>query len=504
MGDDGEYSWISAMFYFKAEGEGLPKQCSGFLHIIPLTDEQDSGWKICVIRTMLENFMGHGNVDTLAPALSNGHVNGHESFNGNHGEASDALDAVVIGAGCSGLSTAGRLKALGLSCLLLEKNARIGDSWANRYYSAKLHTPREYSHLPFDRQFFADDGELLGREKLGIAYEGWADRFGLNYWTNAVARDAKWDGAAQIWAVKVDVDGREEMVVTRHVVLALGIGGQGPSMPDLPGRDSFKGTVLHSADYKDCAGWQGKKGVVIGTANTAHDVANDMLQAGLSSVTMVQRGHTFVVPGECLVERYSKIYNQDLPTEIGDRISLTGPMGISGTITNMVHHKRINEKKELYDGLEEAGFKLQRYGDLNSCLYEKFGGHYIDVGVSEKIAKGDIKMKSDAKTERYTENGLLFDDGSHLDADVIVFSTGFNHNYRKLASQIVGSEIADQTDDYWGVNNEGEIRGAWIPSGHPNLWYAGGTLGQARFMTRFIALQIKAKMLGMPLRRYEN
>jgi len=47
-----------------------------------------------------------------------------------------------------------------------------------------------------------------------------------------------------------------------------------------------------------------------------------------------------------------------------------------------------------------------------------------DVGASEMIVDGKIKVKSDSELERFTERGLLFRDGSELEADVIVLATG--------------------------------------------------------------------------------
>ena len=55
---------------------------------------------------------------------------------------------------------------------------------------------------------------------------------------------------------------------------------------------AFKGVTLHSGAYKSATAWKGKHGVVVGSANTAHDVADDMLAAGMASVTMVQRSPT--------------------------------------------------------------------------------------------------------------------------------------------------------------------------------------------------------------------
>jgi hypothetical protein len=45
---------------------------------------------------------------------------------------------------------------------------------------------------------------------------------------------------------------------------------------------------------------------------------------------------------------------------------------------------------ERFDGLEQAGFKVERFGDMHHHLNERQGGHYVDVGTSAKIAKGMV------------------------------------------------------------------------------------------------------------------
>jgi flavin-dependent dehydrogenase len=76
-----------------------------------------------------------------------------------------------------------------------------------------------------------------------------------------------------------------------------------------------------------------------------------------------------------------------------------------------------------------------------------------------------IKMKSDALPVGYTEDGLQFSDGSTLKADVIVFATGFTGNLRDIVRDVFGADVADKVEDYWGLNSEGELRGAYKPSG---------------------------------------
>ncbi len=128
-----------------------------------------------------------------------------------------------------------------------------------------------------------------------------------------------------------------------------------------------------------------------------------------------------------------------------------------------------------------------------------------------------IKVKSDALALEYTEDGLLFTDGTELKADVIVFATGFVGSMKVAIRDMLGSDVADRIEDFWGINEEGEIKGAFKPSGRkksvtlvqrvialtthldPHLWMHGGTCIHARYMSRFIALQVRAALDGTPL-----
>lgn len=88
--------------------------------------------------------------------------------------------------------------------------------------------------------------------------------------------------------------------------------------------------------------------------------------------------------------------------------------------------KKIEEKdKDMLDGLEKVGFKLNRY---NSGLFMKYfkdgGGYYLDVGCSKLIADGKIKVKQGQEITRFKPDGLEFADGTFLPADICVLATG--------------------------------------------------------------------------------
>jgi len=128
--------------------------------------------------------------------------------------------------------------------------------------------------------------------------------------------------------------------------------------------------------------------------------------------------------------------------------------------------------------------------------FQRGGGYYIDVGASRLIIDGKIKVKQGQEISSILPTGLKFADGSTLEADEIVFATGYQ-NMRSQARIIFGDEVADRVGDVWGFNAEGEFRTMWQKSGHPGLWFMGGNLALSRYYSRILALQIKGVEEGV-------
>jgi hypothetical protein len=128
------HSWVQARFTFETHGQP-GTVCSGH---IALSLDSSSQWKIWTLTTMLEEIKGFPSPDSIKFASGN-----NEAVNGNHSNAHNAdpdFDCVIVGAGFSGLCLAGRLTALGVRSVTLERNARVGDNWRNRYDSARCKT----------------------------------------------------------------------------------------------------------------------------------------------------------------------------------------------------------------------------------------------------------------------------------------------------------------------------------------------------------------------------
>ncbi|OAX78966.1 hypothetical protein ACJ72_06720 [Emergomyces africanus] len=502
-------SWVDARFMFQTRGR--PSSiCSGIVSLV--SDDRGNTWKIWILRTILERLEGHPDVDVPNPQTQPIHANANQ------------YDCLVVGAGQGGLSTAGRLQSLGINYLLIDKNDNIGDNWLLRYDSMKLHTLRAYAHLPFERTFPCDSyPELLSKYDLAKCYKLWCEKLGINVRLSSQLVSGSWDKEGKKWNLVIRGQDREMRVSARHLVLATGAGGHIPISPTFPEREKFGGLVLHSAEYKSASQWKGKSAVIIGSANTAHDICNDMVEAGLSSITMVQRGQTFVLPfqfyqqGKNMSHHFDAMYellieankpqvryNDTLSTNLADRIECSNPLSIANKMATCRFNAMMSQNNEQFDALERVGFRVKRCGNPLSTLYEEGGRHYIDVGTSAKVVQGLIKVKSGSLITSYTKNGLMFEDGCELEADIIVLATGYEMSLRPTVARILGTDVAAQIDEFWGLDEEGEVRGAWKPIGHPGLWYMGGPFGHSRFFSRFLSLQIKAELAGTPLVLYSS
>ncbi|KAJ9614972.1 hypothetical protein H2200_001046 [Cladophialophora chaetospira] len=486
-----DHSWVSARFTFETSGTPATR-CSGQIGLVPQLDGQ---WKIWLITSILEELEGFPNPDFMTAA-------GVSSTKTVHKQGTD-YECVVVGAGFAGLCLAGRLQATGIHYLVIERNDNIGDNWTKRYDSARFHTSKYYSDMPLGPVFREGYDYFPTGKELARGYQEYVDRHQLNISLSTSLENATFDEDAEMWTLHINNKGQKSTLKTPHFVFAIGAGGSVPKMPVLPNRDAYKGIVIHSATYKNADEWKGKNGVIVGTGNTAHDVAEDMVAAGMQT-TMIQRGRTSVFP----IHHYQKwsdpLYNPTVPIEEADRQIMAMPIAITRHASNLGTKKAANGEPERFDALERAGFRVERYGDLWQLLSDRLGGHYMDVGCSKKISDGLIKMKGDAAITGFSETGLEFGDGSKLDADVIVFCTGFSHDVRGEAIKVVGPEIGERLDDYWALDDEGELRGAYKPHGYPGIWYTGGGVTYARFYSRFLALQIKASLEGVPLELYRR
>ncbi|KAJ5682425.1 hypothetical protein N7462_005590 [Penicillium macrosclerotiorum] len=496
-------SWVSSMFFF----ETLVGRGTG---MVRLTQEKDGQWKAYAMYTSLQELKGaeeplgkrrpEGTTESMPGGLAAG------TWIERRERQKEFLDAeptvLVVGAGQAGLNMGARLQNLGLSCLLVDKHERIGDNWRKRYRTLVTHDPAEFTHmayLPFPKNW----PQFTPKDKLGDWFEAYASIMELNVWMKTSVISAEYNDATAEWSVAVTRgDGSQRILHPRHIVWCTGHSGEA-HIPSFPGQDSFQGILYHGSQHTDASesDIRGKKVVVVGTGNSGHDIAQNYYENG-ADVTMLQRKGTYVITADKGVFMMHEGLHEDggSPTEEVDIASESLPFPVQFALSVHMTERIASAEKETLDGLRRAGFQLDFGPDgagIARAYFTRGGGYYIDVGCSQLIIDGKIKVKhSPGGIKGFGPRELQIADGSTLAADVVVLATGYD-NMRTTVRKVVGDKVADRCLDVWDLDNEGEVRAMWRPSGHPGFWFFGGNLALCRIYSKFLSLQIKAIESGL-------
>ncbi len=417
---------------------------------------------------------------------------------------------LIVGGGQGGIALGARLRQLGVPAIIVEKNDRPGDSWRNRYKSLCLHDPVWYDHLPY-LQFPENWPVFAPKDKIGDWLEMYTRIMELNYWARTTCKSASYDAKTGEWTVVVDRDGKEVTLKPKQLVLATGMSAK-PNMPVIPGMERFEGDQHHSSKHPGPDAWKGKRAVVIGSNNSAHDICAALWENDVD-VTMVQRSSTLVVRSEPLMEYglgglYSeKAVRSGITTEKADLISASFPYRIQHEYQIPIYAKIKEADAAFYEGLEKAGFLLD-WGPDESGLSMKYlrrgSGYYIDVGASQLIIDGKIRL-AHGNVKEIAEDAVVLEDGTRLPADVIVYATGYG-SMNGWAADLIGQDVADRVGKCWGLGSDtpkdpgpwvGEQRNMWKPTRQEGLWFHGGNLHQSRHYSQFLSLQLKARMEGI-------
>ncbi|KAF8643204.1 hypothetical protein AX16_009161 [Volvariella volvacea WC 439] len=457
-----DIAWIQILFDFETDvGIGL-----GIVRLIPNPNDE---WKAHVLFTNLEDLKDFPEKTGCFRSFESNHGEWEEDRRREAAFLDEDPSVLIIGAGHNGLEVAARLRALSVSALVVDKNAKIGDNWANRYKALCLHDPVWYDHMPYL--------PFPPTWPLAHWFQYYADVLELNIWTSTTVLKASQDFSTKRWHVTVQRgDGAERVFVVTYLVFATGYASNVPYYPKIELMDKFKGQILHSSQYKKATDHAGKKVVVVGSCTSAHDICSDYYKHGVD-VTMFQRSSTHVVSAAG-VRLLLPTYSEGGPsTDLADRLFASFPVCMNAGIAQRATAQVAEFDRELLTSLKERGFRTNP-GILGTGVwllgYTRAGGHYLDVGASKLIAEGKIKLKNDSQIASFTVTGLKFENGSELSADVVLFATG--------------SKIADEFG-----KRDLKVEG---------LWYVLGNLATSRFHSKHVALQILAREKGLYDGRY--
>ena len=418
---------------------------------------------------------------------------------------------LIVGGGQAGIGLAARLRQLSVPTIVIDKRARPGDQWRSRYKSLCLHNPVWYDHMPYLK--FPDNWPVFSpKDKIADWLESYTRIMELNYWPSTEAKSASYNETTGEWTVTVERDGQSVVLRPRQLVLATGMSGK-PNVPSFPGMDTFRGDQHHSSAHPGPDAYRGKRCVVIGSNNSAFDICGALWENG-ADVTMVQRSSTHISRSDSLMEiALSGLYSEEavaagMTTEKADLTFASIPYRIMHVFQIPVYEQMRDRDKDFYERLEKAGFDHD-WGDDNSGLFMKYlrrgSGYYIDVGAADLVANGDVKLVR-GQVDHLTENAVVLEDGTELPANLVVYATGYN-SMNGWAADLISPEVAGQVGKCWGLGSdtskdpgpwEGEERNMWKPTQQEALWFHGGNLHQSRHYSLYLALQLKARQVGIP------
>jgi 4-hydroxyacetophenone monooxygenase len=393
----------------------------------------------------------------------------------------------VIGAGVSGVLAAIRLRQAGIPFVLFEKNEDVGGTWLeNRYPGCGCDTPNHFYSYSFDlhagwSEYYSKRDELWAYvrrcvDKYGIATD---IRFG------ARVLSAHYDDANHVWTVRSEKGTRVDTETFCAIISAVGQLNL-PSIPKIPGAESFSGPSFHTAQWPEGLSVTGKRVAIIGTGASAMQVG-PAIASKVEGLSIFQRSAQWMIPNrnyhrtvsrnvQWLLEKlpfYSRWYRFLLMWGFGDNLHQhlqVDPEWPNPTVsTNARNHEfrafaMHHIEKEVGD--DEALLKkvTPKYPIFGKRLL--MDNHWYKMLRRENVALIDMPIRE------IDACGVVTDDGIRHDADVIVYATGFQAQRMLPGIDIVGKS-GEHLRDRWGDDDPRAYLGIAVP-GFPNLFVLYG------------------------------
>lgn len=394
------------------------------------------------------------------------------------------FSAIIIGAGISGLCAAVNLAAAGIPYTIVERQHGVGGVWSeNCYPGAGCDVPSylySYSFSPFDwSRFFA------GRQEIHQYLQGVAEsfdvldhiRFGLE------VTEAAYDQASETWSVETIADDGSRQSLRGNILISAVGAFNKPRLPKVPGLDSFNGVSIHTAHYpREGLDLDGKRVVLIGNGASAMQVG-PAIAGRVSELTIVQRTPQWIAP-------FPK-FAQDIPDELRWLLQevplyrLWYRLRLSWAFNDKLYEALQRDPDWLSDGTsinavndshrialtDYARRELAEASDLLPQVvpdYPPFGKRMLlDNGWFRTLARDNVRLV-DSGVKSVFDTGVVLDDDTVLQADVLIWATGFDVVNFIAPMAIEGKDGATLQKDWNGDDARAYL--GTVVHGYPNFF----------------------------------
>ncbi|BBH16931.1 putative monooxygenase [Nocardioides baekrokdamisoli] len=381
-------------------------------------------------------------------------------------------DAVIVGAGFGGMGAAIQLQRSGFSdIVILEREDDLGGTWhVNRYPGLAVDIPSPtYSYSfepnPYWTRLFAPGAELKAyathvAEKYDLTQYM---RFGQS------VESATWDEKARRWTVRTSAG--DEISAT-FLITATGFLSQ-PKMPDIKGIESFKGKVIHTADWDDSYDLTGKRVALIGTGATAVQLIPTIADR-LKEFTVYQRTAIWVSPKmDAAIPGFAKSLFARLP--LSQRAVRLGGTSILEVlmVAGVLHYGSVPAANKLGEALCRAHLRREvKDKDLRAKLTPDYSFGCKRPTFSNTFYKTFATGRARLETtpiDHVEKDGIVTVDGHKTEIDVLICATGFDiweTNFPAL--EIIGKG-GRNLGEWWRSTRFQSYEGIALPS-FPNFF----------------------------------
>ena len=356
--------------------------------------------------------------------------------------------ACIIGAGSSGISAAQVLQAARIEFDCFEMGSGVGGNWrydndngvSSAYRSLHINTSRaamEYAAYPMPESY----PDYPSHWQVAAYFDDFVDHFGLREtitFRTEVTRVTPADGGG--WDVTIRPRDDARAVETRHYDHVLVANGHhwDPRWPEpsFPGSESFPGVQLHAHYYRTPEVLEDRRVVVLGIGNSATDIAVESSRHARETYLAMRRG-AWVIPK----------YLFGMPTDhLTDSPLARGPVRL--------------QKLSMRALLRLAVGKMTDYG-LPQPDHDVLEAHpTVSDELLGRLGQGDITVKP--TISRFEGSTVVFADGSRVEADVVVYCTGYKVTFPFLDDTVVGAE-----------DNHVDLYRRVVPPDRPGLYFLG-------------------------------
>jgi cyclohexanone monooxygenase len=411
-------------------------------------------------------------------------------------------DVIVVGSGFGGIYALHKLRnEQGLTVRAFEKGGGIGGTWYfNRYPGAKSDTEGFVYRYSFDKDLLQNydwSTRYLEQEHILGYLNHVVDRFDLrrDIQLSTEVTGARFDEARNVWVVRT---GTGEEYTARYLVNALGLLAK-TNMPDISGRDSFAGTLVHTNAWPEDLDITGQRVGVIGTGSTGTQfiVAAPKIAAHL---TVFQRSPQYCVPSgngpvdpaevERTKQNFDAIWDQvrNSVVAFGFTESAIEAMSVSAEERNRVFQEnwdKGNGFRFMFGTFADIATNPEANEAAAAFIRSKIAEVVEDPETARRLTPTDLYAKRPLCNEGYyetfnrdnvslvslketpieeiTPRGVRTADGVEHELDVLVFATGFDAvdgNYRSMDLRGRGGQHIDEHWDeaptsYLGITTAG-------------------------------------------------